>query len=68
MRKSSKRIEVEFPQAPAPSTLIAVTNHGVTALGYAREGSKDVIVRHPTLPFVDEPHERRWIIESALHD
>ena len=68
MQTLSKRIEVKFPQAPADSTLIAVTNHGVTVLGHAQEGLHDAIVRHRVLPLVDEPHERRWIIESALHD
>ena len=68
MRTLSKRIEVKFPPAAADSTLIAVTNHGVTVLRHAQEGLSDVMVRHRVLPLVDEPHERRWIIESALHD
>ena len=68
MQTLSQRIEVQFPQLPAATTLIGVTNHGVTILGRDPEAMHEVMVRHRVLPFVDESVERRGIPESALHD
>ena len=68
MRTPSQRIEVEFSPAPADCTLIAVTNHDLPPLEDTQEDLHDAVVRHGVLSFVDDPHERRGMIEPALHD
>jgi len=68
MQTPSKRIEVDFSPTPADSTLIAVTNHELAHSEDTQENWRDAAVRHRVLSLVDDSPERRWIIESALHD
>jgi hypothetical protein len=68
MQTLSQRIEVQFPPVPAATTLIGVTNHGITILERDPDDLYDVMVRHRVLPFGDESLERRGVPESALHD